>query len=201
MGAITDERIKDLVSQIRINLKQESTEQLGDKEIFRKLDRVQRKLMRELKCVEKEFQIDFIVNVEEYDFIDEKNLDIKVVIPSWEGELIYKPVTDFFNYATDGDTTPLYWTIFNHKVYFRPYPQALDNVKILALQTDVINKVDGDIPPETPEYCDEALILGVCAEYEPEKYKADFIYELESLRKNVHTKFIGKPRERKYSSL
>lgn len=194
-----DQRSADIISQVRLNLSEISDDLLKDGYIYRKADRVQRKLMRELKCVEKEFQIDFAIGVEEYDFIDEKTLDVKLVIPSWEGELIYKPNVEFVTLPTDGANYPVYWTIFDHKVYFRPYPASLDNVKIWIIQNDVIYQMDDDIPPETPKYCDDALILGICAEYDPKNWKAEYVEELETLRKNIHVKFIGQPRERKYS--
>lgn len=199
---MADQRSQDIVSQVRLNLNQLSTQELKDTHIYRKADRVQRKLMRELKCVEKEFQIDLISGVEDYDFIDEKTLDVKLIMPSWDGPLTYKPNVEFTEYPIDGTTRPIYWTIFDHKVYFRPYPTITDDyVKLWIIQNDVIYPMDADIPPETPAYCDDAVILGICAEYDPKNWKAEYIEELETLRKNIHSKFIGKPRERKYSSL
>ena len=164
---MADARVLDIVSQVRLNLKQVGVENLQDEEIYRKGKKTVRDLLRELKPVEKEFIIVTVEDQEAYDFADEKTLDIFLLHVSWtEYDIIVKDRNWFFeNVATTGATYPRYITFFNNKAYLRPWPgNDGDIITLWAYQTDAILDIAGNTPPETPEYLDEAIILGICSQ-------------------------------------
>lgn len=183
-----DQRVKDILSQVRLNLKEVDVSAIQDEEIYRKANKIQKELLSEFKCVEKDFRIDLLDGVEDYDFYDEQTLDIKSFHPSWEGTLERKRNQDWDALSSTG-SNPCWVTIFNNKLYFKPIPASNDNhVIVWAYQTGLIYAMDADIPPETPDICDEAIILGVCKEYDRQNFIEDYMLERERLRKLFHRK-------------
>jgi len=184
-----DQRVSDIVSEVRNKLSEIHKQNIENDEIYRKANKIQRELLRDLKCVEKDFRIDLLDGVEEYDFYDEQTLDIKDFIPSWSGDLERKRNQDWKNITTTGSDYPLYVTIFNNLLYFRPIPSGNDySVTVWAYQTNIINKMDEDIPPEVPEICDDTIILGVCKEFDRDRFFDEYLMEKESLRRQFHRK-------------
>lgn len=184
-----DERVTDIVSEVRSRLSELHKQNIQNDEIYRKANKIQRELLRDLKCVEKDFRIDLKNGVEEYDFYDEQTLDIKQFTPSWDGKLERKRNQDWNDLSTTGSSYPLWVTIFRDQLYLRPIPASDDlSVTVWAYQTNIINKMDDDIPPETPDICDDAIILGVCAEFDKQRYFDEYLMAKESLRKQFHRK-------------
>lgn len=174
-------RVTDICSQVRLNLGQVGIENIQDGEIHRIAKRVVRDLLRELKPLEISFDVVLVEDQESYDIEDEATLDIKALIPSWDERLEFVDNIRYGEISTTGNNYPVYCTIFNRKLYFRPIPSADDDiVTVWAYQTEPKTDIDTDTAPETPEYLDEAIILGVCAQFS----RKDFIeaYELEKNR-------------------
>lgn len=183
-----DQRIHDIVSEIRSRLSEIHKQNIQNDEIYRKANKIQKELLSELKCVEKEFEVQLLTGVEDYDFYDEQTLDIKSFHPSWEGTLERKRNQDWDSLSSTG-SNPCWVTIFSNKLYFKPVPENNDNtVKVWAYQTGLIYPMDDDIPPEVPDLCDDAIILGVCKEFNRENFIEDYMMERERLRRLFHRK-------------
>ncbi len=187
---MADARVLDILSKVRLNLKQIDIENLQNEEIFRKGKRIVRDLLRELKPVEKEFIIVTVIDQEAYDFADEKTLDIILVKTSWTDYDLYIVDNNWFQgVTTSGATYPKYMTIFNSKAYLRPFPaSAGDIITVWAYQTDAILNIDNNTPPETPEYLDEAIILGICSQYNKNEFQLDYETEKGRWKGEVHRK-------------
>jgi len=187
---MADARVLEIVSQVRLNLKQIGVKNLQEDEIYRKGKKIVRDLLRELKPIEKEFIIVTVKDQEAYDFADEKTLHIKLLITSWTDYDLYIVDNNWFQgVTTTGATYPKYMTIFNHKAYLRPFPaNDGDIITVWAYQTDAILNIDDNTPPETPEYLDEAIILGICSQYNKKEYQLDYEMEKERWKGEVHKK-------------
>jgi len=184
---MADSRVQDMVSQVRLNLEQVGVENIQNEQIYRKGKRVVRELLRELKPIEKEFVISTVKDQEAYDFSDEKTLDIILIDTSWDENLLIKDKNWFKAQATDGYTYPKYMTIFNSKAYLRPFPANTgDLITVWAYQTDAILDIDENTAPETPEYLDEAVILGICASYNKKNFYDDYVNEIQRWKSVVH---------------
>ena len=194
---MADSRVTDIVSQVRLNLQQVGIENIQDGEIHRIAKRIVRDLLKELKPVEISFDITLVEDQEPYDISDEATLDIKALIPSWDERLEFIDNIQYQNVATTGNSYPVYCTIFNRKMYFRPIPSADgDVVTVWAYQTEPKTDIDKDTPPETPEYLDDAIILGVCSKFNRKEFLEEYELEKNRWKGLVHKKY-NQPKVRK----
>lgn len=167
-----DVRVGYILSQVRLQLGKVGVQDLQDKEIYAKANVIIRRLLREYKPVEKTFSITMVADQEAYDFSAEKSLTIKNLFPSWDtSKLIEKSNNEWDDVPTTGSDNPIYYTIFNKKIYLRPYPQTADEFIIVwAHQTDIQNPVDENTPPDTPADLDDVIVEGICSKYD-EKFE------------------------------
>ena len=186
---MADARVKDITSQVRLNLQQVGVENIQDGEIYRVAKRVVRDLLKELKPLEISFDITLVASQESYDISDEASLDIKALIPSWDERLEFVDNIKYLEITTTGNTYPVYCTIFSRKMYFRPIPSANDDiVTVWAYQTEPKVDIDEDTPPETPEYLDEAVILGICSKFSRKEFLEEYEIEKNRWKGLVHKK-------------
>lgn len=191
---MADPRTQDIVSEVRLVLGQVGVQNLQDDEIYRKMKRVIRQLLRDLKPIEKEITITTVANQEAYDLEDEKALLIKpgTIETSWGDSLYYVDNIKYKTFSTTGGSHPINMTLMNRKAYLRPIPtNAGDTITFQAYQTDSLIDIDADTPPETPEYLDEAIILGVCALYNKKEFQLDFENEKNRWLASTHLKTVS----------
>lgn len=188
--SISDERVKRIVSQVRQYLGEISNVNIQDRHIYNKANFIQTELMLDTKCVEKEFEIILLKDTEDYSFVDENVLAINSYETSWGGTLYKVKNQNWHTISTTGEQYPIYYTIFNNTLKLRPIPLRDDDTIIFrGYQTAVINRMDQDVPPEIPAYCDYALIFGICAEFNPAfipKYEA----QKSKIISNAHIKSL-----------
>lgn len=189
-----NDRSSKIISQVRLRLGQTSTDDLKNKQIYTIANYIQTDIMLDTKCVEKDFTIYTQAGVESYDFADEETLLIKSYETSWNGLLAYKP-QPFWNGLPTSGGDPIYYSIFDRKIYFRPFPQRTDDtITIKAYQTKVILGMDDDIEPEIPSYADRCLIYGICAEFLPDRFLQMYLELRTQVAINAHNK-VGVPLE------
>lgn len=187
-------RVADITSQVRLELGQIGVQDLQDGEIHRKMKRVIRDILRDIKPIEKKITITTVEDQEAYDISDEGVLLLKpgTIETSWELSLRYVDNISYHDYSTTGSDYPSYMTLMNNSVYLRPIPgNAGDTIDFWAYQTDSLVDIDEDTPPEIPEYLDEAIILGVCAQYNRDKFLMDYENEKSKWKAPVHQKVVS----------
>lgn len=181
-----DSRVADIVSQIRLNLRQVDVSDIVNGDIYGKAKRVQGDIMLRTRCLEKSFILELTEDVDYVDFTDEKSLHIVKITPSWDCEFSVVPPIKFDDYKDDTDTSNVHITFFARKLWIRPIPTSSgDTITLWGYQTSPLLDVDDDTAPEIPEECDDALILGICAQYDP-RFKADYDSEIDLLQRNVN---------------
>lgn len=191
---MADARTKDIQSQVRTNLEQIGVQNIQPKEIYRKMKRVIRDILRDVKPIEKKITITTVDGQEAYDISDEGALLLKpgTIQTSWELSLHYVDNISYNDYSTTGNDYPSYMTLMNRSVYLRPIPgNDGDTIDFWAYQTDSLVDIDEDTAPETPEYLDEAIILGVCAQYNRDKFLLDYENEKNKWKAPVHQKVVS----------
>lgn len=190
-----NERVKKIVSQVRLYLKEIGTDVIQNKEIYNKANYIQDEILRETKCKQIEFDIYTINNVGEYDIQLEDVSLIKTHDTSWGDVLTYKSFSVWNEYSNTGNNYPVYFSLFDHKIYLKPLPLRDDDwIKIYAYQESVIIPMDDDIEPEVPTYADRCLIFGICAEFKPEKYYDMYEQAKSKVAMNAHNR-ISRPKE------
>lgn len=183
-----DSRVADIVSQIRLNLKQVDVADIQNGDIYGKAKRVQGDIMLRTKCLEKEFILELQSGMEYVDFSDYKSLQIFRISPSWNCDLTVVSPLQFEEYKNDTDPSNVHIAFFNRRLYIRPIPTTSGNIIIVwGFQTNPLIDMDDDMPPEVPEECDDALILGICAQYD-KSFKAEYEEEIDLLQRNVNIK-------------
>lgn len=189
-----NDRSNKILSQVRLRLGQTSTDDLKNKQIYNIADYIQTDIMLNTECVEKEFTVYTKAQVESYSFADEETLLIKSYETSWNGNLVYKSQS-FWNELPTTGGYPVYYSIFDRKIYFRPFPQRDDDIiTIKAYQTKTIIRMDDDIEPEIPSYADRCLIFGICSEFLPDRFLQMYLELRNQVAINAHNK-IGVPLE------
>ena len=187
-------RTRDITSQVRANLEQISVKNVQDKEIYRKMKRVIRDILRDVKPIEKQITITTVEDQEAYDLSDEGILIIKpgTIVTSWDLALYYVDNISYYEKSTTGSDYPTYMTLINNEVLLRPIPgNSGDTIDFRAYQTDSLVDIDADTAPETPEYLDEAIILGVCAQYNRDRFLMDYENEKQKWISVTHQKVVS----------
>lgn len=182
-------RVKAILSQVRLRLSETSKANLQNDEVIYTANYVQNQILMRTKCVEKTFTLTMAAGTESYSFAAENSLHIFSIIPSWEGgEIKLLPASVWKSYQDLSGDHPQYATIFNNSLYVSPIPGTgtTDTITIWAYQTAAETPISSDDAPEIPEYADYCLILGVCAEYNPERYLPQFESQLALISKTAH---------------
>lgn len=184
-------RSSDILSGVRLALQQVGVQNIQDGEIYRQAKSVVRDLLKELKPVEISFDVTLVADTEAYDISDEGTLDIKALIPSWDDSPIaFVDNIKYQDYSTTGHNYPLVCTVFNRKLYFRPIPSADDDVvTVWAYQTEPKTDIDADTAPETPEYLDDVLIVGICAKFSRKDFLEEYEVAKNRWKGDIHKKF------------
>lgn len=181
MTTITD-RNKKILTRVRAKLGKLGTNEIQNDDIYDNSNIVQDDMLQDMKCVEKIFKIYLKANKTDYPVEHYNSLLITKIIPSWDdASLDYLKEWEDAKDVTGSD--PIYYQLFGGKFIIAPAPS--DNsyyITFWAYQTSVINGMDDIFEPETPESIDNVLILGICAEFNPE-FKP--LYELEKERKKT----------------
>ena len=189
---MADSRTSDIESQVRLNLAQIGVQNIQAGEIHRKAKRVVRDLIIDLKPIEREITITTVEDQESYDLEDEKALLPKVIETSWDESMYFVDNTTYKTLSTTGNDYPVYMTFFNRQAHLRPIPGSDgDIITLWAYQTDALMDVGENTAPETPEYLDEAIILGICAQYNKKEFQLDYEMEKKKWRSAPHLKHVS----------
>lgn len=180
-----NERNAELLSQVRLYLK-EPTPIIQDTDIYTKANRMQGIILRELKP-EKEFLLYGENYLDGFDFADEKTFLIKTIRTSWSDSLEYVNPQLWRDFENATSSNPIYLTIFGNKLLLAPKPVIGQNITIWGHQMGVITKMENDIPPEIPEYADNALIYGIMSCFNID-WQPKFEVELERILLLPHIK-------------
>jgi hypothetical protein len=190
-----NERVQYIVSQVRMNLSEISQANIQTLDIIYRANQVQNNILLETKCVEKDFEIFLLTGQQSYDFEDENTLDIKEVFSSWGGEIQYIPNNRWRGYKDLTGSRPCYMTVFANKVHFAPVPVTdTDSVTVWAYQTSYEDAITEQNEPEIPKFCDDAIIAGVCAHYDPKNWKEEYRDLVRLINRRVHQK-VSKHKE------
>lgn len=136
--------------------------------------------------IERSFEIILKKDKEAYDFIKEECLVIIKLLPGWSGGKIeWIPNTKWDEYRGLTGNHPVAATIFGRKLYLAPIPiNSNDTIEIWGYQTKINVKMDKDVSPELDETFDDALMWGICTQFEPsffEKYQMELGKQLNNL--------------------
>lgn len=182
-----NERVADLISQVRTYVGEINT--IEPQMLYNRFNRVQNQIFREIRP-EIEFKLNGIDYVEGFEFGDQKTFLLKKIFNNWQGDLTKVDPSKWDVYKDTSYGYPVYYTIFNSKLYLAPAPLSGQNLTIWAHQMELLNKMNDDVPPELPTYCDEALILGTAAKYNIE-FEGLFRQELDRVTSLPHLKDTG----------
>jgi hypothetical protein len=180
-----------IVSRVRRKLGEVDISNIPDLEIYELAQEVQNNILNAVRP-EINFSILLVPGQEAYLFPDETTVQISSVLPSWQyGHIEFVPQADWKQYrdmASGSVGNPFHATIFARTMYLSPVPQSCSvppaaSIEFWAHQvaSDVPILASGSI---LPRVLDTTLILGICAEYEPENFK--LLYE-KSLSDNSYT--------------
>lgn len=191
------DRINRIVTQVRLNLGEIATNEIGHKntQIYERANYIQAEIMRECMCVETEIKIILLSGQESYDFKVEDISMIKSHETSWGGLLTHKLNSVWNTIPTTGGQYPVFYTIVDKTIKFRAIPLRNDDeVLFWAYQEEPLIGMDDDIEPETPKYADRCLIMGICAEYNPDKFYPIYKKLKDDVGVHAHKK-VGVPKE------
>lgn len=179
------DRVNEIISQIRYNIG-ELSNAVQKGELYNKINRVQSQIMLRTGCLERNFDIVLKKDVQSYDILPESVLVIDKLFTSWKSDLRYQ--TNWAKYKDIAGQHPFYYTIYADKIYFAPIP-VNDNeiVTVWGRQIGAVNKVDDETDPEIPSVCDEAIIAGVTAMYNPD-YINVYEQQIKLLNSKIHLK-------------
>lgn len=154
-------------------------------EMFRAANRVQNEIFA-TGDIERSFEIILEKDVEIYDFIKQECLVIITILPSWEnGKITFRPNTKWAEYRDLTGAHPDSATIFGRRLYLSPIPISSDDkLEIWGYQTKVNVKMDSDVGPELDETFDDALMWGICTQFNSsylEKYQFELGRQLNNL--------------------
>lgn len=184
-----DARVNDIVTQVRENLNEIGIQNIKNLDIYRKGRRVEQDIINELKPIERSVEILTVADQEDYDFLDAASIDIKLFKTSWDEDIELKSNLKFQEISTTGYQYPQYATIFNRIISFRPIPANDDDIiTVWCYQTEPILNIEDNIAPEIPKYLDDALILGICAQYDFDKFGQRYEYEKMKYHGKIHKK-------------
>ena len=183
------DRNKKILSWIRRDLRRRKIEIPDPQELYDECNRVQRYIIQEMGSIEREIPVNTVAHKETYDLIDESGVTILDFWNSYDKRM--ELVTDHWSEkrnATGSD--PYYIFISSGKLYLSPIPiRDNDVITFLVKQTDIVNEMDEDIEPEIPKEMDEALVLGVDAQYD-ESFEQKYLFTLEKLKGNLATEGV-----------
>lgn len=175
-----NDRNAKIITRVRAKLGELGTANIQNEDIYDNASIVIDDMLQDMKCVEKTFTLYLKEGKTEYLLENKNALLIKKIIPSWDGDLSFEEDWENAKYLTG--SYPFAYNIFGNKFIIAPAPtNNSDTINIWAFQTSQINAMDDDFEPETPESIDNVLVLGICAEFNPEKFK--LLYEEEKQRK------------------
>jgi hypothetical protein len=156
-----------LLGLVRLQLKETSTDKLTDNYLYDVMNMAQGDIMRRKWCNEKSFTITLIPNTSTYSIAAQETFLIRQIFPSWRGKIDYIQNSHWEGYKDATGSYPLYATIFGRTLHLAPTPTTTDTITIWSYQTDVLVPIDATHDPETPVYLDNALVLGTCANLDP----------------------------------
>lgn len=166
------ERIGMILGSVRRKLKNYKQEGLEDPDLLDAGNRIQDDIFMKAD-IDRKFDIALVGGQEAYDMADEDTFEIDNKMNSWEEGMEFVPKIEWETYRlVTGMTYPYYLTIFARHLYVAPIPEAAwvaSDSPIITLwgkQKKTIVPMDENTDPEVPTIFDNAIIAGICKEYE-----------------------------------
>lgn len=166
------ERIGMILGSVRRKLKKFNQEGMEDQDLLDAGNRIQDDIF--LKAdIDRKFDIALVGEQEAYDMADEDTFEISNKMNSWEEDMEFVPQSQWNTYRlVTGLSYPYYLTIFARQLYVAPIPTsawvASDSpiITLWGKQKKTIVPMDENTDPELPTIFDNAIIAGICKEYE-----------------------------------
>jgi hypothetical protein len=172
-------RIGTILGRVRRKLKNLNQADIQDEDLLDSGNEVQDDIFLEAD-VERKFDLALVGEQEKYQLADESTFEILNIIVSWEGDTRFVPNSEWSKYRQATATYPYWLTIFGQELHISPLPTsawvASDNpiMEFWGRQKKTIVPMDENTDPELPDIFDNAIVLGICKEYD-EKYLDDYL--------------------------
>jgi len=182
------DRSNKIISRVRIRLNAIAVSVTEDEEILDFGNEVQTDLMVRLKCVENPITVTLTDTVDTYTLNNYQGR-VKEIIPSWQGGgMNYIDNAKWNSYNEAVGSKPLYATIFGDTLYIVPAPAESGlSIVLWVHQKTYITAMSKTVDPETPEFIDQLLELGIMSMYS-EKFELRYDKKIREYSPTVHQK-------------
>jgi len=122
--------------------------------------------------IERKFDIALVGDQETYPLADESTFELLNTIVSWEGCTEFVPNSELNQYRKATADYPYWLTIFGQELHIAPIPTgawvASDNpiIQFWGRQKKTIVPIDEQTDPELPDIFDNALVEGICKQFD-----------------------------------
>jgi len=166
------ERIGSIIGSVRRKLKNYKQEGLEDQDLLDAGTRIQDDIFLKAE-IDRKFDIALVGDQEAYDMADEDTFEIDNKMNSWEESMEFVARSEWETYRqVTGLSYPYYLTIFARHLYVAPIPTSAwvaSDTPIITLwgkQKKTMVPMDENTDPELPTIFDNAIIAGICKEFE-----------------------------------
>jgi uncharacterized membrane protein len=173
-----------------LNIQKESNQDILDR-----ANEVQTDIMMRTKILDKSFTITTMANLSDYVSEINDRFEIRDIINmTTKRSLHYIALANVSKVMNTQGTSPVYVTVYDKEVSFIPTPTASENITFLTYQKSVQEPMGIDVEPELPVSCDNAIIHGTMAKYDPKMFE---LYQVDiNLLLETKTKYSGQYQHR-----
>jgi hypothetical protein len=188
-------RIATILGRVRRKLISYNQSKIEDEDILDAGNEIQDDILLEAD-IERKFDIALVGEQEKYPLADESTFEILNTILSWTGAVQFVPNSEWNYYRTDTGNFPCWFTIFGQELHIAPIPTSawvasdIPIIECWGRQKKTIVPIDENTDPELPDIFDNALVLGICKEFD-EKYLDDYLDAREKAITAYNNKKLG----------
>ena len=170
-------RTSQIVTRVRLRLKQIDVQNIQDGEIYDIMNYVQNDILAKTKCLENQYTISLVSGSDSYYFPGSASVYIKTLIYNQAGyadQVLWYANTNQWleRYFHISGSPPQYYTQFGNQLKVSPVPLTSGSFLIYGYQNTISYNVTSSAEePEIPVWFDNALALGVMAEFDPKYFQ------------------------------
>lgn len=172
-------RVGTILGRVRRKLKELNQADIQDEDLLDSGNEVQDDIFLE-GDIERKFDIALVGDQEKYPLANEATFEILNIIISWRGATKFVPNNEWNKYRKATGSYPYWLTIFGQELHIAPIPTSAwvstdtPIMEFWGRQKKVIVPMDEQTDPELPDIFDNAIVLGICKEYD-EKFLDDYL--------------------------